>query len=73
MEPLRGGVLACPPKEAAALYDAFPEKRSAVEWAFRYLYDMPEVVTILSGMSTMEQLDDNLRIFAHAEKNCMIK
>ena len=71
MEPLRGGALACPPKEAAALYDAFPEKRSAVEWAFRYLYDMPEVVTILSGMSTMEQLDDNLRIFAHAEKNCM--
>ena len=42
-----------------------------MEWAFRYLYDMPEVVTILSGMSTMEQLDDNLRIFAHAEKNCM--
>lgn len=71
MEPLRGGALAHPPKEAAALYDAFPEKRSAVEWAFRYLYDMPEVVTILSGMSTMEQLDDNLRIFAHAEKTCM--
>ena len=71
MEPLRGGALAHPPKEAAALYEAFPEKRSAVEWAFRYLYDMPEVVTILSGMSTMEQLDDNLRIFAHAEKTCM--
>ena len=71
MEPLRGGALAHPPKEAAALYEAFPEKRSAVEWAFRYLYDMPEVVTILSGMSTMEQLDDNLRIFDHAEKTCM--
>lgn len=71
MEPLRGGALAHPPKEAADLYESFPEKRSAVEWAFRYLYDMPEVVTILSGMSTMEQLDDNLRIFAHAEKTCM--
>lgn len=63
MEPLRGGLLAAPPADVQALYDAFPIKRSAVEWAFRFLYTMPEVVTILSGMSTMEQVQDNLRIF----------
>ncbi len=63
MEPLRGGLLATPPADVQALYDAFPVKRSAVEWAFRFLYTMPEVVTILSGMSTMEQVQDNLRIF----------
>ncbi len=68
MEPLRGGLLANPPQNVQAVYDAFPEKRSAVEWAFRYLYTMPEVVTILSGMSTMEQLDDNLRIFGAASR-----
>ena len=66
MEPLRGGLMANPPESVQALYDAFPVKRSAVEWAFRYLYTMPEVKTILSGMSTMEQVVDNLRIFQNA-------
>ena len=63
MEPLRGGLLANPSADVQAVYDAFPVKRSAVEWAFRYLYTMPEIVTILSGMSTWEQVEDNLRIF----------
>ena len=66
MEPLRGGLMANPPAEVQALYDAFPVKRSAVEWAFRFLYTMPEVKTILSGMSTMDQVVDNLRIFDKA-------
>ncbi len=63
MEPLRGGLLANPPADVAAVYAAETPKRSPVEWAFRYLYAMPEVVTILSGMSTWEQVADNLRIF----------
>ena len=63
MEPLRGGLLANPPSDVVKLYDSWPVKRSAVDWAFRYLYTMPGVVTILSGMSTMEQVEDNLRIF----------
>ena len=66
MEPLRGGLMANPPQNVQAVYDAFAEKRSPVEWAFRYLYTMPEVITILSGMSTPEQLDDNLAIFDRA-------
>lgn len=63
MEPLRGGLLADPPADVVELYKSWPVRRSAVDWAFRYLYTMPGVVTILSGMSTMEQVDDNLRIF----------
>ena len=63
MEPLRGGLLANPPSDVVELYKSWPIQRSAVDWAFRYLYTMPGVVTILSGMSTMEQVVDNLRIF----------
>ena len=69
MEPLRGGALATPPAEVQALYDSYPIRRSSVEWAFRYLYNMPEVMTILSGMSAMEQVKDNLRIFESAAMN----
>ncbi len=63
MEPLRGGLLANPPADVKAVYEAFEDKRSPVEWAFRYLQAMPEVITILSGMSSYEQLADNLSIF----------
>jgi len=63
MEPLRGGALATPPANVAQLISDHPSRRSAVEWAFAYVANYAEVATILSGMSTEEQLDDNLRIF----------
>lgn len=63
MEPLRGGALAHPPADVKKMIEENPKKRTAVEWAFAYIADFPEVATILSGMSTEEQLADNLRIF----------
>jgi len=72
MEPLRGGALANNvPEEVKALYEGYKEKRTPVEWAFRYLYDRSEVITILSGMSNEEQVADNLKIFAEAKANCL--
>lgn len=71
MEPLRGGALAKATGEVKELYDAYPDKRSCVEWAFRYLMDMPENTVILSGMSSLEQLKDNLEIFERSAMNCM--
>ncbi len=68
MEPLRGGLLANPPADVKGVYEAFDAKRSPVEWAFRYLYTMPEVKCILSGMSNWEQVIDNLRIFDIEER-----
>ena len=68
MEPLRGGLLAQPPREVRDAYAAYGEERTPVEWAFRYLYTMPEIITILSGMSSMEQLQDNLDIFDRAAR-----
>ena len=63
MEGLLGGRLAKAPDNVQALYDAFPVKRTPVEWAFRWLCNHPEVATVLSGCNEEEQIDDNLRIF----------
>ena len=64
MEPIRGGSLAEPPAPVREIYDRYPVKRSAVEWAFRHLIDYPEVTTILSGVSTLDQLKENIEIFS---------
>ncbi len=72
MEPLRGGqLLNNAPREVRDLVDAYPEKRSLAEWCFRWLYNMPEVSLILSGTSSLEQLQDNLRIFDEAQPNML--
>ena len=71
MEGLLGGRLANAPDNVQALYNAFPVKRSPVEWAFRWLCNHPEVATVLSGCNEAEQIDDNLRIFDTVEPNIM--
>ncbi len=71
MEPLRGGALANPPQ---SIKDAMAGEGSGftpVEWAFRYAGDFPQVVTILSGMSNMDQVQDNLRIFDKVKPNSL--
>lgn len=57
MEPLLGGRLAVAPAQVAKV---IPEDRPAVEWAFDYLWDKPEVSFLLSGMGTMEMVEQNL-------------
>ena len=72
MEPLKGGKLAnFVPDEIKQIYELSKIKRTPVEWAFRWLYNFPQVAVILSGVSSMEQLKDNLRIFENAKANCM--
>ena len=63
MEPLRGGALANVPKEIQDEFAAYHEKRTPIDWAFRHLYNYPEVSCILSGMSALEQLEENLAYF----------
>lgn len=72
MEPLRGGhLLTNVPGEVQELVSTYPEKRSLIEWCFRWLYNMPEVSVILSGTSSLEQLKENLKIFEQAAPNVM--
>ena len=71
MEGLLGGRLAKAPENVQALYDAFPVKRSPVEWAFRWLCNHPQIATVLSGCNEADQIDDNLRIFDTVESGIM--
>ena len=71
MEGLLGGRLSKAPSNVQALYDAFPVKRSPVEWAFRWLCNHPEVSVVLSGCNEENQIDDNLRIFDTVESGIM--
>ncbi len=60
MEPVKGGMLANPPESVArVLREAEPES-SAASWAIRFAASLPGVITVLSGMSNIEQMADNL-------------
>jgi hypothetical protein len=72
MEPLRGGsIVNKTPDGVGALIERYRCDRSLVELAFRWLYDMPEISVIISGVSTIPQLEDNLRIFESSAPNVM--
>lgn len=74
MEPLKGGKLANNvPKDILAKWDESPIKRSPQSWAFHWVANRPEVATILSGSSTLEQLKDSLEIFNTTGVNTMSK
>jgi uncharacterized protein len=65
MEPLKGGKLTDRiPPAIDAIWAESQTKRSPADWAFRWVADLPGVLTILSGMSAESQLDENLDIFS---------
>lgn len=63
MEPVRGGKLVDLRPEDAAKLKALRPDESVASWGFRFLQDLPNVCMILSGMSNMDQLKDNLKTF----------
>lgn len=63
MEPVRGGRLADIGEEAKARLAGFRPETSVASWAFRWLQGLPNVKMILSGMSDMEQMADNVQTF----------
>ncbi|MDR1247941.1 MAG: aldo/keto reductase [Treponema sp.] len=60
MEPVRGGALANPGSEAEAVFKAANPRASAASWAIRFAASLPGVQVVLSGMSSLEQVDDNI-------------
>ena len=67
MEPVKGGTLASLPEEAAAPLKALRPEASMASWALRWVGTRENVKMILSGMSTMEQVQDNLATFTDFE------
>lgn len=63
MEPLLGGRLAKVPDHVVERLKQKEPERSVASWAFRFAGSMPDVLTVLSGMTYMEHLQDNLRSF----------
>ena len=59
MEPVKGGSLARIPEDAERLFRSHNPEASPASWAIRYCASLPGVLTVLSGMSTLEQLEDN--------------
>ncbi|HOG48836.1 MAG TPA: aldo/keto reductase, partial [Anaerolineae bacterium] len=60
MEPLLGGRLVKPPAAVQALWDGAPAQRTPADWALQWLWSQPEVSVVLSGMSAMLQVQENI-------------
>ena len=60
MEPVKGGMLATPPESVVKIFREANPDLSPAAWAIRFGASLPGVITVLSGMSTPEQMDDNL-------------
>ncbi len=73
MEPLRGGMLARTelPADIKSLWESGATGRTPAAWALKYLWNMEEIGVVLSGMSTMEQTEENVKIAAETKANSL--
>lgn len=60
MEPIKGGSLANPPKKAEKLFKDYAPDASCASWAIRFAASLENVMVVLSGMSTLWQVEDNV-------------
>jgi len=64
MEPLKGGTLVRLTPESKRIFDQANPKASIASWGLRYVASLPNVQVVLSGMSAIEHMEDNLRTFS---------
>lgn len=60
MEPARGGRLIDLPARASNVFEKAAPDRSIASWAYRFCYNLPNVITVLSGMSSVERVRENM-------------
>ncbi len=67
MEPLRGGMIAkTPPPSVAEIWQSAPRQSTPADWGLQWIWNQPEISVVLSGMSNMQQVVENI---ASAEKS----
>lgn len=72
MEPLRGGSLAHKlPKQAQEMFLKADGQKTAVEWALKWIWNHPEVAVLLSGMSEMGHVIENVKLASEATLPCL--
>jgi predicted aldo/keto reductase-like oxidoreductase len=71
MEPLLGGRLVNPPQPVQALWDGAPTKRTPADWGLQWLWNQPEVSVVLSGMSAMQQVEENVASAGRSSVNSL--
>lgn len=72
MEPLRGGRLTNGlPADAKKIFASQKKKMSPAEWGLRWIWNHPEVTVILSGMNSIEQVEENMRVASDAIPNSL--
>lgn len=70
MEPLRGGKLVdLLPEKAKKVINDYEVKRTPAEWAFRWLWNQSQVTCVLSGMNSMEMVDENIKVASEVKEN----
>ena len=68
MEPLRGGKLVTHlPDEAKAVFSDYKKQYTPAQWAFRWLWNQPEITVVLSGMNSDEMVRDNINTASTTE------
>lgn len=68
MEPVKGGSLANPPEDVRNIFDEENQEASYASWAIRYAASLEGIITVLSGMSNIEQMEDNLSYMKNFRK-----
>ena len=73
MAPVKGGMLATTPEPVEAVLKGADPEASCASWALRYAADLEGIVTVLSGMSNIEQMEANLKLMKLQMKSMGMK
>lgn len=68
MEPLRGGKLVNNlPQDAIDIFNNYDKQYTPAQWSFKWLWNQPQITVVLSGMSSMEMLNDNINTASNSD------